>query len=420
MLVDATGSGMYLPVSLLYFHHVTGLPMTQVGAFMTLAALVGLVCTPVTGILVDRFGARAVVVTGYVVRAVGFAAYPLVDDGGQLLLVATLVALGDRSFPAAIQSLIADIAQGTGRDRLIAVQRSLRNAGLGAGGLLAGAVLGIGSDLAYHSLVLGNGAALLLAAGLLGSLPGTRGRSDAGPGAERAQAKRPGGYRDVLRDRPFVLLTAVNIPIAFGYMVLAVVLPVYVTQVLQASASWPGVLFAVNTVLVAGAQVPVTRLLARHRRTRSAALGGAVLSLSFVFFALLGAAPDSGVLIVGVFVATVLFTLGELLHGATASALATEAAPERLRGRYLAFYQFSWSVPATAAPALFTALIAFSPTAMWLLLATCAGLAALALVRLERRLPDAAVRPRGPEPEPEPEPEPAQPTPLTTKEGTPQ
>ncbi len=31
MVVDATGAGMYLPLSLLYFHHVTGLPLTQVG-----------------------------------------------------------------------------------------------------------------------------------------------------------------------------------------------------------------------------------------------------------------------------------------------------------------------------------------------------------------------------------------------------
>lgn len=27
MVVDATGAGMYLPLSLLYFHHVTGMPI---------------------------------------------------------------------------------------------------------------------------------------------------------------------------------------------------------------------------------------------------------------------------------------------------------------------------------------------------------------------------------------------------------
>lgn len=73
MVVDATGAGMYLPLSLLYFHHVTGLPLTQVGTLMTAAAVIGLISNPAAGVLIDRFGARAVVTGGYLLRAAGSA-----------------------------------------------------------------------------------------------------------------------------------------------------------------------------------------------------------------------------------------------------------------------------------------------------------------------------------------------------------
>lgn len=390
MVIDATGSGMYLPVSLLYFHHVTRLPIPRVGTILTLAAVLGLTATPLTGVLVDRYGARAVVIGGYLLRAVGFAAYPLVGNAWQMFAVTALVALGDRSFPGAIQALIAEITEGTGRDRLIAAQRSLRNAGLGAGGLIAGIALGLDSATAYQVIVLVDGATMLVAAGILGTLRAQRGA--ARPLAPATTTKR-GGYREVLKDHTFVLLTGVNVPIALGYMVLSVVLPVYVTQVLHAAPSWPGVLFAVNTIGIALFQVPVTRLLVRRRRTRSAALGGAVFSGSFLLFEALGAVPGRGLPLAGAFLATGLFTLGELMHGATASALATDSAPQRLRGRYLAFYQLSWSIPQAVAPALFTALITLSPAATWLLLAGCTAGAAVALLRLEGSLPDAAVRP---------------------------
>lgn len=389
MVVDATGSGMYLPLSLLYFHQVTGLPLVQVGAIMTAAALIGLMSNPITGVLVDRYGARTVVIGGYLVRAAGFAAYPLVHTPVPMLLAVAVVALGDVSFPPSIQSFVAEIAKGADRDRLLAAQRSLRNAGLGAGGLIASTALGgWGSETAYRAIVLSSGAAFLVAAAFIRTIPTSR-------AAGRSVAIIPGGggYRLVVRNRPFLGLTLVNVPTAFGYMVLSVSLPVYITQELNASSSLVGVLYAVNTVGIAALQIPVTRMLTRYRRTRAAALGGAVFSLSFLSFAALGVVSTGTTLLVGVFAATALFTLGELMHGATASALVASAAPEATRGRHLAVYQLSWAIPTALAPAVLTALLALSATGMWLVLAAGVACSGFVMLRLETRLPAEAVRP---------------------------
>lgn len=397
MVIDATGSGMYLPLSLLFFHHVTGLPIERVGVIMTAAALLSLVSNPIAGVLVDRFGARAVVVGGYLVRAVGFATYPLVESPLAMFLAVALVALGDGSYPPSIQSFVAAIAQGADRDKLLAAQRSLRNAGLGAGGLIAGAALGLGSDAAYRGIVLVSAAAFVGAALILRTIPVPR-AAPAPPAEARTEKTTPkkGGYRLVLRDRTFLVLTLQNIPTAFGYMVLSVALPVYVTQDLGASASLVGVLYAVNTVGIALFQIPVTRRLVRYRRTRTAAFGAAMFSVSFVVFAVLAGVPVQSAQMIGVFAATALFTLGEMLHGAPLSALVSSAAPEATRGRYMAVYQFSWAIPIALAPAVLTTLLSLSVTSMWLLLAVGVACSALILVRLEPRLPAQAVHPHVP------------------------
>ncbi|WP_200926192.1 MFS transporter [Sphaerimonospora mesophila] len=399
MVVDSAGSGMYLPLSLLYFHHVTGLPVTQVGAIMSAAALLALVGNPVAGVLIDRWGPRTIVVGGYLVRAAGFAAYPLVDGPVVMFAAVALVAFGDVSFPPSIQSFVAEIVQGAERDKLLAAQRSLRNAGLGAGGLLAGSVLALDSDTGYYAIVLGTGAAYVVAAVFLRTIPTVA----AAARRPAAATSRRGGYRLVARNRPFLVLGLLNVPIAFGYMVLSVSLPVYVTGELGAPDSLVGVLYAVNTVGIAVLQIPVTRMLVRYRRTRTTALGALVFSLAFLAFAALGAVSTGTVLLTGVFAATALFTLGELLHGATASALVASAAPEDTRGRHLAAYQLSWALPTALAPAVLTALLTLSATGMWLVLAAGVVGSAITMVRLEPRLPAQAVRPSPPPGSPESE-----------------
>ncbi|RCG24934.1 MFS transporter [Streptomyces diacarni] len=386
MVVDATGSGMYLPLSLLYFHHVTGLPLTQVGAIVTTAAVIGLVSNPIAGVLIDRFSARAVLVGGYVLRASAFCTYPLVDNGVAVFAVVLPVALGDTSYPPAIQSFVAEIVQGTARDKLLALQRSLRNAGLGVGGLLAGAALAL-DESGFYVVVFGAAAGYLLSAALLSTI------RPSAPAQQRTRVSRKGGYLLVARNRPFLGLTLLNIPTAFGYTVLSVALPVYVTRELDAPVSLVGVLFAVNTVGIAVLQVPVTRILVRYRRTRAVALGAGVFALSFVLFAVLGSVSTGAALIAGVFTATGAFTAGELLHGATASALVAQAAPEETRGRHLAVYQLSWAVPIALAPTVLTALLSLSSLAMWLLLAAATAGSALGVLRLERVLPQAAIHP---------------------------
>lgn len=55
LLVDALGTGFFTPISLLYFHVVAGLPLPAIGVVLTVATILTLPLTPLTGVLVDRF-----------------------------------------------------------------------------------------------------------------------------------------------------------------------------------------------------------------------------------------------------------------------------------------------------------------------------------------------------------------------------
>ncbi|WP_344935154.1 hypothetical protein [Actinoplanes nipponensis] len=123
MVVDATGSGMYLPLSLLYFHHNTGLSITRVGAIISAPGRVlGLVSKPDH----RRPGGTGTAPgpswsAGYLVRATAFASYRAGARPGAVVPGrAGVMAIGDVSFSPSIQSFIAEIAEGAARDRLIA------------------------------------------------------------------------------------------------------------------------------------------------------------------------------------------------------------------------------------------------------------------------------------------------------------
>ncbi|MEV4801914.1 MFS transporter [Nonomuraea sp. NPDC049421] len=125
MFVDALGNGLYVPLTLLFIQQVTGLPPATVGLGVTVAAGLGLAANPVAGMLIDRFDARTVLVGTYVIRALGFAVYPLVDGFGALIAIAAVIAAGDRAYYPASSSYVAVISEGGGRDRLYATQATL-------------------------------------------------------------------------------------------------------------------------------------------------------------------------------------------------------------------------------------------------------------------------------------------------------
>lgn len=407
--ISAIGIGMYIPFSLVFFRHVTGLSFALVGIVLTVTGLAGLAVMPLAGSAVDRFGAKKVNLLLYAVRALGFALYPLAGSLPAFGAVALVTALADRSFPIVQQSLIGEVAQGGARDRLQASIRALQNAGMGAGALVVSGVLALWGTDGFTYTAWGNAVAFALAGLLVSRVKRVRDHANGEPGANGSagsagSAKRPpAGYRMVLADRPFLGLTAVNFLTALGYSALSVLFPLYISTWLHGPDSLTGAAFTVNTALCAGIGVLIAGRVRRSgaRRTRSAALGALLFAAAFVGQIALGTVrPGQTATLIALLVIVVVYTVGELVHSPSGGALSVSAAPEAVRGRYLATYQLSYSLASALAPSLFTGLLALDGRLPWAFLTVAALGAALALTRLERHLPAEAVYAARPSPAP--------------------
>jgi MFS family permease len=377
LFTDSLGDGLFVPFAVVYFLHTTGLRLTAVGLGLTAASLLALPAAPVSGILIDRMSPARVVIIGNLVSAAAFTGYLFVTDLWQLILLAFLAAAGGRFFWTANLSLVGEAFDGAERAKWFAFQRAARNAGYGLGGLLAAAALGVGSGIGYRALALANAVSFLLAAGLVmwwlrgpgGKIPPSRGVTG---------GSSPGGYRIPLTDGPFLLLAAMNVMFVLCMMVLDVLLALYLVRVLHQPVWLSGLLFAANTVAVAAGQTAVWARFQHRRPVRVVQLSAIVWGVSFLLLIPLRALP-AAFAIPGVFVAIAVYTAAELIQGPVFNGLVVAAAPEHLRGRYMAVYQLSWALGQAAAPGLFGWLFTVNHDLPWVTLAASCAACALVL-----------------------------------------
>src|SRR6201981_4231797 len=79
------GYGLVLPFEIIYLHQIRGFSTSTAG--LVLAATMGTaaIAAPPTGGLVDRFSAKAILVTGLLASTVGYAGFAYVESPWQAL-----------------------------------------------------------------------------------------------------------------------------------------------------------------------------------------------------------------------------------------------------------------------------------------------------------------------------------------------
>ncbi|MGW4945406.1 MFS transporter [Actinoplanes sp. NPDC004185] len=354
LAVDALGSGLLRPFLLLYGLSVLHLPAPSAGLALTAGLLVGLAGIPLLGRWIDAGGRRAPMAATMLIRALGIVVLLLGHGLPGFLAAAVLLGAGNQALPTAQAALVTALADGPA-DRVLALARTIRNAGLGLGALIA-----VGAADSLRLLAAVNGIGYLLAGALILSLRRPR------------PARAPVEDSDGLGIGP---LSWLNLPYALCFGVLEVALPALLITRMDAPAAWSAALFAGNTVLVVAVQVLLVVRLRRLPRRSVLAAAGVVLATSYLgFWAAEPAGPAAIALV------AVLYTLGEILYAGSGTVLVAAAAPPELLGRALARWQLSTGLGNAAAPAVLTTLLSAGPGLLWVTLAGTT-LAAAAAVR---------------------------------------
>ncbi|MFJ5832324.1 MFS transporter [Streptomyces sp. NPDC093089] len=382
--VDSVGSGMFLAASTLYFVTVVGLPAAQVGLVLSVAAVAGLLSPVPLGRLADRVGPVRVYVALLTLRGLGYAGFALIDDFWPYAVLTCVLTALDRGCSPLQQVVVGIIEGGQNQTRTMASIRSVRNIGLTAGFLLAGAVLAIQERAAFVALFLANAATFWVIAAVVEQL---RRRTAAVPPADPApQADaagpapaepQPTAVRSPFRDLRFMLFTVSNGVLSLHDSVLFVLLPLWLTTATDAPSSAVSVLLAVNTVLTVLLQVYVARF--------AESTAGALRLVPVALVPLLvSCAAFAGAEHVPVWpaaacavLAVVLLTVGENLHSVAVWNLSYELSPVPARSRYLAAFSLGMTGQQIVGPVLMTGVLLPLGTAGWAVLAAVFALAAV-------------------------------------------
>ena len=336
-----------------------GLALTVFGAGAVLGVLGG-------GLLVERIGARRTIVASMACAGGSTALLPLVQDLGALVLLSGVIGVATQLFRPAAVSLLA--AASTPGD-LVLVMAGYRF-GLNLGAVitpLLGAALAVWS---WHAVFAVDAVSSLVFAGVAWRhLPSDR-------PAARAPGRLAGGWP--VLDRGFLLVASGFFLIAAVEVQYIVTLPLEVHRRGLPTEVFSG-LVALNGFLVIALEPRITTRVRHWPVPRLLWSGVGLIGLGIAGYGLPGGA-------VALALATVVWTVGEMLGAPAAGAYPALAAPPHAVPRYLAVAGAAQGVGYAVGPVLGVALYTGSPALCWLVCA-CLGLVAAGLVGVGARLP---------------------------------
>jgi hypothetical protein len=342
--VNTVGSGLYLTAGVLYFTQAVHLPASQVGLGLGIAGFFSLGVGIAVGHLADTHGARGVYATTLVIRALATAGFALADTFW-LFVLAACAATGAYAAGQAARSPIIRRYGGDRPQEFRAYLRAVTNIGVSFGALLAGWAVQVGSHTAYQLLVIGNAVAFAASAAILVFLPAVT------PGPV------VGGPRWIaLRDRPYLLITALDGIMAIQFKVLTVAIPLWLVVATTAPRWLISGTMLTNTVIVVVCQVRASRSI------DSPTAGGRAYRRSGVAFLVscsllsLAAGTPAWAAATLLMTAVVIHTVGELWHAGGGFEVSFALAPEHATGQYLGVFGLGAGLAEAIGPTLLISL----------------------------------------------------------------
>ena len=363
LTVDAVGTGMFLPFSILYFVTVHGLSLATTGLLIGAANIVAIAALPACGSVLDRVGPRTFAIGNFLARGLGFGVYLVTGNEIVLALAFAVVAVGDRSWPPASQLYVAELVPPDGRAVWLGISRSLRTSGMAVGALASGVLATVWGRPGLLAVAAINGATFALGAAILVGV--LTGRPRAVPGERRSFVAQ-------LRDPVFRRLLIAFAPSTLVYVAVLTVLPAYVVTELGAPPWVASAILTVNTATTIVAQVPLLALAKRIGQVRAAAAGtGAILAGYLVLSVAPAVGPFPAVLI-GLGGALVISAGADLFYPSSVAHL-TNVAPDGSQGRWLSAYQMEFALANGVGAAALMALAETMPAVLWPVLAAVAA-----------------------------------------------
>ena len=360
-VVNFFGFGLVLPFELIYLHDRRGFSLPTSGLIVSAVMVVNVVCAAPAGALADRFGGKRLLFCGAAVSGVGYSSLAFVTHPWQAFLASAVAGVGAGATQPAAGALMTALCTREQRVAAFTVARVAINAGIGAGGVVAGLIVASGTIRSFQIIYLLNGATFFGYLCFLAFVP------DARYAPKVDQEPGPRGYRVVLRHRAFLGVLAANfVFVVVGYTLFGYTMPIYARHHAHVGSQAIGAVFAANTIFIILFVIPIARMSRARSRSTLLALMCAAWGLACLIAIGAGAigTPRDGVIILAL--SGIVFAVGECLHAVVVQPLIAELAPPALVGRYMAMFGISFSVGLAAGPSASASALAVSPNLPWL------------------------------------------------------
>ncbi|GAA3108654.1 MFS transporter [Streptosporangium carneum] len=359
-LANSVGDGAYYVCSALYFTRIVGLSPTQVGFGLTLGWGVGFLAGVPLGHLADRRGPRGTAVLLAVATGAAVGSFMFVRSFALFVVAACVYACCQCGLGAARQALLAGLVDRAKRTEVRAYLQATVNAGLAVGAAVGGLALHVDTRQAYLAALATDALSFLASALVLLRVPAVP-PSPPAPAGEPAFA--------VLRDRPYALVSFLNMITLLNMPLLSLVIPLWIVQRTQAPGWTVSTLLVINTLSVVVFQVRVARrvtdLATASRAVRRA---GALMLVSCAVFALSAAGSSAWVAAAVLLVAAGIQVAGEMTQASGSWQIGFDLAPPDRQGQYQGFFGAGTAVARMLGPLLLTAMIVEWGPPGWFLL----------------------------------------------------
>ncbi|MBD0840956.1 MFS transporter [Streptomyces sp. TRM68416] len=373
-LANSVGDGAFYVTSALYFTHVVGLDPARVGLGLTLAWGVGSLAGVPLGRLADRRGPRGTAVLLALATGLAVASFLVVRGFWPFVAAAVVYATAQSGLAAARQALLAGLVPAGERTGLLAHLQSTLNAGLAVGAGLGGLALHAGTKAAYLGVFALDAVSFLLCAGVLLRLPAVT-----PSGVVKGPVKGAAAGLGVLRDRPYVVVAALNTVLLLRMPLLSLGLPLWIAERTAAPTWVVSALFVLNTGAVMAFQVRMARgVRGLATAVRAVRRSGWVMLGACAVFAL-SAQGSAGVAVGVLVVGSVLLVVAEMGQSAGSWQVSFDLAPAERVGEYQGFFGTGVTVARTAGPLVLTTLLVGWGPVGWLVLGAATVAASYAM-----------------------------------------
>ncbi len=390
--IDRVGGTLLFPFFSLYITQKFNVGMTQAGIVLGTFSAFGLIGSMIGGALTDKFGRKNLILFGLIFSALSTLSLGLVNEFAVLIPLAVVIGLLSNIAGPAHQAMVADLLPEDKRQEGFGILRVVANMSWIIGPTIGGFI----ANRSYFMLfVLDAVISCIVAVIFFYYIPETKPKTTEEP---ESMLKTFAGYGVVLRDYAYVAFLVVSMVMGIVYQQMYNTLSVYLRDNHGIEPQGYGFLLTVSAIIVILFQFQTTRVIKKYPTFIMMALG--------TFFYMLGFGMFGFVTVYWLFAAAiVVITIGEMVIMPTASALATNFAPEDMRGRYMAIFGLSWALPATVGPSAAGLILDnYNPNLLWYVGAGLCALSVLGFYILHLWL---GKRDRFNPPEPEGEPSPA-------------